>query len=77
MVGVEEQRQRRGPLIAREAVEARDLGLGGAVDQKAEHVIDDDGIVDLAGLFVGLTHEDNARAGVVWNKPSMAAMAAG
>ena len=62
MVGVVEQRQRGGPLVARNAIEASDFGLGGAVDEKAEHVVDDDGIVDLAGFFIRLAHEHDARA---------------
>jgi hypothetical protein len=53
------------------------FGFGGAVDEEAEDVVDHDGIVDLAGFFVGLAHEDDSRAGLVLKRPSMPAMAAG
>ena len=62
MVRVEEQRERLGPLIAGEVVEALDLGLGGAVDEEAEDVVDDEGIVDGLGDLVGLAHDDHAGA---------------
>ena len=49
-------------MVARNLVEAFDFGLGCAVDEEAERVVDDDGIVDLAGLLIGLAHEHESRA---------------
>ena len=43
-------------------VQALHLGGGGAVDEEAEDVVDDDGIVDPLRFDVGLAHEDQRRA---------------
>ena len=50
------------PLVVWNLVEALDFGLGGAVDQEAQCVVDDDGVVDLAGVLIGLADEHHSRA---------------
>src|ERR1035437_4777874 len=64
VVGVKEQRQGGGPLVAGNLVEAFYLGLGGSVDEEAERVVDDDGVVDLLCHLVGLANQHESRSGL-------------
>ena len=60
MVAVEQKRERGGPLIARKVVKAFDFSGGGAVDEKAEDLVDAEWVVDGLRLVVGLAHDDHA-----------------
>src|SRR5690349_23219920 len=60
MIAIVEQRDRVRSLIRRESVQAFYLGSPSSVGQKAEHVRDDDGIVEGPMLWIRLTDNHNA-----------------
>ena len=62
VIAIVEEFDRVGPLIRRKGIESLHLGGPTAVGQKAQHVRDDDGIVESPMWCIRLTNNDNACA---------------
>jgi hypothetical protein len=57
VIAVEQERQRRRPLIARELVKTFNFGFRGPIDQETQDVIHYDRVINALTLFIGLPDE--------------------
>ncbi len=74
VVAVKKKRKRRRPLVARNLVQPFHFGPGRAVNQKAQHIVDHDGIVDGCVASSGCPISTIGAPACELNSPSMAAM---
>ena len=64
VVGVIQQRQRSRPLVVWNLVESLHFGFGRSIDDEAQRIVDDDRVVYLMCLLVGLADKHHPCAGL-------------